>query len=148
MSKCTKVTAVVSGGSKDNIEMMDMEEYQMGFVQTDVMSYAYDGTNLFEGAAIDNFSTVAALYMEQVQIITCDPSIKTVADLKGKNVSIGSSGSGVYFNALDVLVLRDRNCFDSEIGKLRLIAVRLNVEINRDLVNHGIACLLYTSRCV
>ena len=89
--------------SKDNIEMMDMEEYQMGFVQTDVMSYAYDGTNLFEGAAIDNFSTVAALYMEQVQIITCDPSIKTVADLKGKNVSIGSSGSGVYFNALDVL---------------------------------------------
>ena len=99
----TKVTAVVSGGSKDNIEMMDMEEYQMGFVQSDVMSYAYEGTNLFEGAAIDNFSTVAALYMEQVQIVTCDPTIKTVADLKGKNVSVGSSGSGVYFNALDVL---------------------------------------------
>ena len=41
--------------------------------------------------------------MEQVQIVTCDPSIKTVADLKGKKVSIGAAGSGVYFNAIDVL---------------------------------------------
>ena len=50
-----------------------------------------------------NFSTVAALYMEQVQIVTLNPDIKTVADLAGKNVSIGAVGSGVYFNALDVL---------------------------------------------
>ena len=41
--------------------------------------------------------------MEQVQIITLDSSIKTVADLKGKTVSIGAKGSGVYFNALDLL---------------------------------------------
>lgn len=32
-----------------------------------------------------------------------DPDIKTVADLKGKSVSIGAGNSGVYFNALDVL---------------------------------------------
>ena len=41
--------------------------------------------------------------MEQVQIVTLNPAIKTVADLKGKTVSIGSSGSGVYYNAIDVL---------------------------------------------
>ena len=100
----TKVTAVVSAGSQDNIEMMDMGSYQLGFVQSDVMSYAYNGTNLFaETGAIDGFSTVAALYLEQVQIVTLDPNIKTVADLKGKTVSIGSSGSGVYYNALDIL---------------------------------------------
>ena len=100
----TQVVAVVSAGSQDNIEMMDMGSYQLGFVQTDVMSYAYNGTNLFaETGAITDFSTVAALYMEQVQIVTLDPNIKTVADLKGKTVSIGSSGSGVYYNALDIL---------------------------------------------
>lgn len=100
----TKVTAVVSAGSQDNIEMMDMNRYQLGFVQTDVMSYAYNGTNLFaETGKIDSFSTVGALYMEQVQIVTLNPNIKTVADLKGKAVSIGSSGSGVYYNALDIL---------------------------------------------
>ena len=47
---------------------------------------------------------------------------------------------------LSWVILRDRNCFDSEIGKLRLIAVRLNVEINRDLVNHGIAASLTEDR--
>ena len=32
-----------------------------------------------------------------------DPEIKSVADLKGKAVSIGAPSSGVYFNAVDVL---------------------------------------------
>ena len=32
-----------------------------------------------------------------------DPEIKSVADLAGKSVSIGAPGSGVYFNAVDVL---------------------------------------------
>ncbi len=100
----SKITAVEGKGSQGNIELMDMDGAQLGFVQSDVMSYAYEGTNLFaDFGKVDCFSTVAALYMEQVQIVTCDPSIKTVADLKGKNVSIGDSGSGVYYNAIDVL---------------------------------------------
>ena len=80
-STSSKITAVEGKGSQGNIELMDMEGAQLGFVQSDVMAYAYDGTNLFsEIGAVDCFSTVAALYMEQVQIVTCDPSIKTVAD--------------------------------------------------------------------
>lgn len=98
----TSVTAITSGGSKANIEAMADGDAQLGFVQSDVMAYAYEGTNLFD-EAISDFSTVAALYMEQVQIVTVDPSIKTVADLAGKSVSIGAPGSGVYFNALDIL---------------------------------------------
>ena len=98
----TKVTAITSGGSKANIEVMQDGDAQLGFVQTDVGAYAYEGTRLFD-EKVDCFSTVANLYMEQVQIVTLDPNIKTVDDLKGKNVSIGDSGSGVYFNAMDVL---------------------------------------------
>ncbi len=98
----TTVTAVASNGSQTNIEDIASGAIQLGFVQSDVMSYAYQGTRLFE-ESVTNFSTVAALYMEQVQIVTLNPDIKTVADLEGKTVSIGASGSGVYFNALDVL---------------------------------------------
>ena len=98
----TKVTAITSGGSKANIEALQKNDAQFGFVQSDVMAYAFAGDRLFD-AAVDNFSTVAALYMEQVQIVTLNPDIKTVADLKGKAVSIGAAGSGVYFNAIDVL---------------------------------------------
>ena len=96
------VTHVTSNGSQANIEDIDGGVIQLGFVQSDVMSYAYSGTNLFE-APINSFSVIAAMYMEQVQIVTLDPEIKTVADLEGKTVSIGAQGSGVYFNALDVL---------------------------------------------
>ena len=96
------ITHVTSGGSKANIEDIAAEANQLGFVQSDVMSYAYTGTNLFE-EAVEGFSTVAAMYMEQVQIITLNPEIKSVADLEGKIVSIGALGSGVYFNAIDIL---------------------------------------------
>ena len=99
----TTVTAITSGGSKANIEALDMEDAELGFVQSDVMSYSYKGERLFDGMPVENFSTVAALYMEQVQIVTLNPDIKSVADLKGKSVSIGAAGSGVYFNAIDIL---------------------------------------------
>ena len=98
----TTITAITSGGSKANIEAMEDGDAQLGFVQSDVGAYAYKGTRLFENK-VTTFSTVANLYMEQVQIVTLDPAIKTVADLKGKNVSVGAAGSGVYFNAVDVL---------------------------------------------
>ena len=68
------------------------------------MSYAWDGTRSFETEGkIASFRTVAGLYAESVQLVTMDPAIKSVADLKGKSVSIGAPGSGVYFNAMDVL---------------------------------------------
>lgn len=103
----TAVTAITSGGSQANIEALEYGDAELAFVQSDVMSYAYQGTNIFEGYPVDTFSTVAALYMEQVQIVTCNPEIKSVADLAGKNVSIGAAGSGVYFNAMDILAAYD-----------------------------------------
>lgn len=98
-----QVTAASSGGSQANVQEIEDGTAELGFVQSDVMSYAYDGTNLFEGAPVKTFSVLGALYQEQVQIVTCDENIKSVADLKGKNVSIGAAGSGVYFNAIDIL---------------------------------------------
>ena len=96
------VTAVTSNGSKANVEDLTAGNIQLACVQSDVMSYAYNGERLFD-APVEGFSVVAALYMEQVQIVTTNSAIKSVADLKGKSVSIGAAGSGVYFNAIDVL---------------------------------------------
>ena len=100
----TQITALSGNGSQANVQALQDGDANIAFCQSDVLSYAYNGTNLFEeDGAYSDFSIVAALYQEQVQIVTCDPSIKTVSDLKGKTVSIGAAGSGVYFNALDVL---------------------------------------------
>ena len=98
------VNAVSTGGSKDNIQGIDNGDYQLGTVQSDVMHYAYNGIRSFEtDGKIESFRTVAGLYAEAVQLVTVNPDIKSVADLKGKKVSIGAPGSGVYFNAMDVL---------------------------------------------
>ena len=100
----TNVTAITSGGSAANIDAIDVGDAQLGFSQSDVLAYAYAGERTFEEIGeITSFSIVAPLYMEQVQVVTLNPDIKTVADLKGKAVSIGAAGSGVYFNAIDVL---------------------------------------------
>ncbi len=101
----TGIEVVVStDGSKANIESIDAGDYQLATVQSDVMAYAWDGTRSFEAnGAIQSFRVVAGLYAEAVQLVTMDPEIKSVADLKGKAVSIGAPNSGVYFNAMDVL---------------------------------------------
>ena len=100
--------AVSTDGSKANILGIKNGDYQLGTVQNDVMAYAWQGTNTFaEDGKVDSFRVIGGLYAEPVQLITTNPAIKTVADLKGKTVSIGASGSGVYFNAIDVLSAAD-----------------------------------------
>ncbi|MBQ9000967.1 MAG: TAXI family TRAP transporter solute-binding subunit [Eggerthellaceae bacterium] len=101
------ISALTSDGSKANVESIEDDLAEFGFCQSDVMAYAYNGTNLFKDMPFESISTVAALYDEQVQIVTCNSQIKTVADLKGKRVSIGAPNSGVYFNAIDILSAYD-----------------------------------------
>ena len=99
-----KAIALVGAGSQGNVTQLRDGEAELAFCQSDVMAYAYEGTNLFaDYGKVTNFSTLCALYTEQVQIVTTNPDIKTVDDLRGKSVSIGAAGSGVYFNAIDVL---------------------------------------------
>ena len=98
------VIVVATDGSKANIQGIQSGDYQLGTVQSDVMAYAWEGTRSFESTGkVDSFRVVAGLYAESVQLVTMDPNIKSVADLKGKTVSIGAPSSGVYFNAMDVL---------------------------------------------
>jgi len=98
------VNVVSTDGSKANILGIHAGNYQLATVQSDVMAYAAAGTRSFETeGALDSFRVIGGLYAEALQLVTMDPEIKSVADLKGKKVSIGAAGSGVYFNAMDVL---------------------------------------------
>ena len=100
-----QLTIQSSGASKANILDIDDGIVDMAIVQNDVMDYAYNGTSLFESdGEIKSFSTLGAVYAEVCQIVArADSGIKTVADLEGKKVSVGDSGSGVEFNAQQIL---------------------------------------------
>ena len=96
--------AVSTDGSKANILGISDGDYQLGTVQSDVMAYAWAGTNAFAtNGAVKGFRVIGGLYAEAVQLVTTNTSIQSVADLRGKKVSIGAPNSGVYFNAIDVL---------------------------------------------
>ena len=78
------VVGLVGNGSQSNVQELQDGNAELAFCQSDVMAYAYNGTNIFEEhGKVDCFSTVAAL--------------------EGKKVSVGAAGSGVYFNAKDIL---------------------------------------------
>ncbi len=106
-----------TGGSQANIEGIEDGDYQMAIVQNDVMNYAYKGTNGF-AASIDSFSAIGCIYPEVCQIIATKASgIKSVADLKGKTVAVGDVGSGVYYNATQILAAAGID-IDKDINKV------------------------------
>ncbi len=98
-----KLKVESTGASKANIQMLATGDADIAIVQNDVMSYAYTGTDLFEGSApITNFSAVASCYPEYVQILA-SKDITSVEQLSGKRVSVGDAGSGTEFNARQIL---------------------------------------------
>ena len=98
------VTAQSTGASAENLRLLNRHEADLAFVQNDVMDYAYNGTDIFAGEVLTNFSAMLTLYPEIVQIAATKSSgIKTISDMKGKRVSVGDAGSGVEFNAKQIL---------------------------------------------
>lgn len=99
-----KASAQATGGSADNLRLIDVGDAELGTVQNDVAIFAYTGTDSFADEQITSFSVISSLYAEYVQIVVrADSDITCISDLKGKSVSIGAAGSGVYTNAMHVL---------------------------------------------
>jgi TRAP transporter TAXI family solute receptor len=98
------ITVQSTGASKANIQLIDTGDAEIAIVQNDVMDYAWKGIDLFNGEKINSFATMAAIYAEVCQVVANPASgIKTIADLKGKSVSVGDAGSGTEFNARQIL---------------------------------------------
>jgi hypothetical protein len=98
------VTAQSTGASKENIRLVGSKEAELAIVQNDVLDYAYNGIELFNGEKVQNIRTVAVLYPEIIQIVVSpDSGINSIADMKGKRISVGDAGSGVEANAKQIL---------------------------------------------
>lgn len=91
-----------TGASKANIYLVSDEEADIAIVQNDVMYYAYNGIDLFEGEKVSGFSAMAGVYAEVCQVVA-KSDITSIEDLRGKRVSVGDVGSGVEFNARQIL---------------------------------------------
>lgn len=96
--------AVTSNASAENMALIKKEEVEVAFTQTDIATYASEGTMMFNGEKVENVRGLGTLYPETIQIVTTAKSgIKSVEDLKGKSVSVGEAGSGTRANAEQIL---------------------------------------------
>ncbi|MBR3894523.1 MAG: TAXI family TRAP transporter solute-binding subunit [Clostridia bacterium] len=102
-------TVLPSGGSVDSLKSIKVGDCNMAIVQNDTMVNAYNGlTDNFKDGAITNFSVLAHVYPEVVQIVCHGRNagkINSLGDLKGSGltVSIGDMGSGVEANAIALM---------------------------------------------
>ena len=109
----TELNVTSTGASKDNVEGITDDEYGLAILQSDVLTYAHEGTNVFTAPETDAL-WVAGLYNETVQI-TAKGGITSVDQLKGKAVCVGDQGSGTEFNAYQVLEAYGMTADDIEV---------------------------------
>lgn len=110
--------SITSNASAENMTSIQKEDVEVAFTQTDIATYATEGTMMFE-EKIDNVQGLGTLYPETIQIVALKGSgIETVADLKGKTVSVGEAGSGTRANAEQILEMYDMTVDDVKARNL------------------------------
>ncbi|MBO0905787.1 TAXI family TRAP transporter solute-binding subunit [Jiella sonneratiae] len=98
-------TAIASNGSVANVNAIGSGTLESGFSQSDVAYWAQTGTGVFEGKGkVEKLRAIANLYPESIHLVAKkDSGITSVADLKGKRVSLDEPGSGTLVDARLIL---------------------------------------------
>ena len=94
-------TAVASNGSVANVAAIASGSMQSAFTQSDVAYWAYNGSGIYDGRPkVDVLRAIANLYPESFHLVVRKGAdIKSIADLKGKRMSLDEPGSGTLVDA-------------------------------------------------
>lgn len=112
-----QVTAEVTGASVDNMKLINTGKTDVGFTMADTAWEAYLGIDKFKDNKVP-VRTLLVLYPNRTHVVTVEGTgINTMADLKGKRVSVGSPGSGTEILALRLL---DEYGLTNEVKRERL----------------------------
>lgn len=85
-----------SGASVENINMMDIGEFDLGISMNSTADDAWNGRSAFaDTGSLQSFRAIGVVYHEVYQIVAnANTNAKSVSDLKGLKVAIGPTGSG------------------------------------------------------
>ena len=96
-------TAEVTGGSVDNLNLINSGKPYLAFTMADAAKDALDGDGKFKGKKVD-LKTLLVLYPNRMHVVTVESTgIKSMKDLKGKRISTGSPGSATEVMAFRLL---------------------------------------------
>ena len=97
--------AQATEGSVENLRMIAAGQIESGIAQSDIAGWAYTGAGIFTAEGpMRELRAIANLFPENVQIVVRgDSPIRTLADLKGRRISLGQNGSGTLADARVIL---------------------------------------------
>jgi len=130
-----KATVQSTKASVENLNLLQAGRGELAFTLGDSLSDAWRG---IEDAGyktkLDKLRAVAGIYSNYVQIVaSADSGIKTLADLKGKRISVGAPRSGTELNAR--AILKAAGMSYSDFSKVEYLSFAESVELmkNRQL---------------
>jgi uncharacterized protein len=116
-----RASVVVTAASAENVQLVGSGGAELGFTQADVLPTSPAGSPTVDA--------VARVYDDQLHLVTTSGGpVRTVADLRGRRVSVGAAGSGTEITATRLLevarlggdeVRRERLGLDGSVAALR-----------------------------
>lgn len=113
--------AVSTNGSVANVEALAAGAMDMALVQADVAFWAWKADGIFsKREPMETLRALGYLYPESIHLVArADSGIETVADLKGKRVSLGEEKSGTLVESRLIL-----NAFGLKTSELKPVYLR------------------------
>ncbi len=130
-----KISVQATKASAENLNLLQAGRGEIAFSLGDSLNEAWKG-NEEAGfkAPLKKLRTVAAIYPNYIQIVAAaDSGIRTLADLKGKRISVGAPKSGTELNARDIF--RGAGMSYKDFGRVEYLPFGESVELmkNRQL---------------
>jgi TRAP transporter TAXI family solute receptor len=130
-----RATAQVTKASAENLNLLQAGRGELAFALGDAVSDAWKGdAEAGFKTKLDKLRGLSATYNNYIQIVaSADSGIKTLADLKGKRVSVGAAKSGTELNAR--AILKAAGLSYADLGKVEYLPFGESVELmkNRQL---------------
>ena len=130
-----KVTVQSTKASAENLNLLQAGRGEIALTLADALSDGWNGDKEAGFATpLKKLRAVAGVYANYIQIVaSADSGIKTMADLKGKRISVGAPKSGTELNAR--AILKAAGLAYSDFAKVEYLAFGESVELmkNRQL---------------
>jgi uncharacterized protein len=130
-----RVQVQATKASVENLNLLQQGKGEIAFALADSVKLAWEGDKEAGfPAKLEKLRAIGAIYPNYIQIVASrDSGIKTLADLKGKSLSVGAPASGTELNARAIFAASGMKYED--LGKIEYLPFAESVELikNRQL---------------
>ena len=128
----TRLSVQTTKGSVENMNLLHQGRAELAFTQGDALAFAWSGdADAGFKSKFDTLRGITAIYPSYIHIVALkDSGINTIAELKGKRLSVGAVRSGTELDARKLLTAAGINYKD--LGKAVFLPFEESVDLMRN----------------